>query len=149
MQPRPIAETAGPLAPRSRRGICACVIIYAVYYCTMTDPDGSNRTAGRMLATRSRSRQAGVETADLRGFGELTVRETGEGRFKADDAQSCAQFRRRLMSRSGSDPIVAYYSGGPDAGGRMLAEILAWNDERLEAVHDFIQWVFPTRQPSG
>jgi hypothetical protein len=53
------------------------------------------------------------------------------------------------MSRSGSDPIVAYYSGGHDAAGRTLAEVLAWNDERLEAVHDYIQWVFPTRQPSG
>jgi hypothetical protein len=53
------------------------------------------------------------------------------------------------MSRSGSDPIVAYYSGGRDAAGRTLDEVLAWNDERLEAVHDYIQWVFPTRQPSG
>ena len=48
-----------------------------------------------------------------------------------------------------SDPIVAFYSGGQDAAGRTLAGILAWNDERLEAVHDYIQWVFPTRQPSG
>lgn len=53
------------------------------------------------------------------------------------------------MSARGSDPVVAYYSGGPDAAGRTLAETLAWNDERLETVHDYIQWVFPTRQPSG
>jgi hypothetical protein len=47
------------------------------------------------------------------------------------------------------DPIVAFYSGGHDSEGRNLAEILSWDDERLEAVHDYIQWLFPTRQPSG
>ena len=53
------------------------------------------------------------------------------------------------MHTDGSDPVVSFYSGGLDASGRRLAEILAWDDERLEAVHDYIQWVFPTRQPSG
>jgi hypothetical protein len=48
-----------------------------------------------------------------------------------------------------SDPAVAFYSGGRDAAGRTLDEILAWDDDRLEAVHDYIQWLFPTRQPSG
>jgi hypothetical protein len=48
-----------------------------------------------------------------------------------------------------TDPIVAFYSGGRDSAGRTLREILAWNDGALEAVHDYIQWVFPTRQPSG
>jgi len=47
------------------------------------------------------------------------------------------------------DAIVAFYSGGHDAAGRTLADILTWDDERLEAVHDYIQWLFPTRQPSG
>jgi hypothetical protein len=47
------------------------------------------------------------------------------------------------------DPVVAFYSGGRDAEGRTLDQILAWDDERLEAVHDYVQWVFPTRQPSG
>jgi hypothetical protein len=47
------------------------------------------------------------------------------------------------------DPIVSFFSGGNDDGGRTLAGILAWDDDRLEAVHDYIQWVFPTRQPSG
>jgi opioid growth factor receptor-like protein len=47
------------------------------------------------------------------------------------------------------DPIVVFYSGGVDRNGRTLREILGWNDSTLEAVHDYIQWVFPTRQPSG
>lgn len=53
------------------------------------------------------------------------------------------------MPAEGSDPIVEFYSGGRDAAGRTLEAILAWEDERLEAVHDYIQWLFPTRQPSG
>ena len=48
-----------------------------------------------------------------------------------------------------ADPIVAFYSGGVDLEGRTLAGILEWDDDRLEIVHDYIQWVFPTRQPSG
>lgn len=48
-----------------------------------------------------------------------------------------------------ADPIVAFFQGGCDNAGRTLFEILAWSDERLEAVHDYIQWLFPTRQPSG
>ena len=48
-----------------------------------------------------------------------------------------------------ADPVVAFYSGGRDGSGRTLGGILAWDDELLEAVHDYIQWVFPTRQPSG
>jgi hypothetical protein len=47
------------------------------------------------------------------------------------------------------DPIVAFYRGGRDAAGRTLEQILAWDDERLETVHDYIQWLFPLRQPSG
>ena len=47
------------------------------------------------------------------------------------------------------DRIVAFYSGGADDRGRSLAAILAWPDDRLESVHDYIQWVFPTRARSG
>lgn len=47
------------------------------------------------------------------------------------------------------DPIVAFYSGGMDHRGRTLAQILSWPDDRLEAVHDYVQWVFPTVSPSG
>ena len=47
------------------------------------------------------------------------------------------------------DAVVAFYSGGRDVEGRTLDHILGWDDERLEAVHDYVQWVFPTRQPSG
>src|SRR5262245_49456099 len=53
------------------------------------------------------------------------------------------------MPASAADHVVAYYSGQPDSTGRRLDELLAWTDDHLEAVHDYIQWMFPTRQPSG
>jgi len=48
-----------------------------------------------------------------------------------------------------TDRVVRFFSGGRDPEERSLDEILEWNDEHLETVHDYIQWVFPTRQPSG
>ncbi|HEX4612278.1 MAG TPA: opioid growth factor receptor-related protein [Urbifossiella sp.] len=45
-------------------------------------------------------------------------------------------------------PIAAFYRGEPDARGRRLDEILAWDDTRLEDRHDFIQYLFPLREPS-
>ena len=53
------------------------------------------------------------------------------------------------VARGRPDPIIAFYSGAEDSARRTLAEILQWDDDRLEMVHDYIQWVFPTRQPSG
>ena len=40
--------------------------------------------------------------------------------------------------------ILAFLSGaGRDGRGRRLDEVLAFDDRRLEAVHDYIQWLFP------
>jgi hypothetical protein len=45
--------------------------------------------------------------------------------------------------------LVEFYRGsGTDSEGRRLDAILAWGDGRLEAVHDFIQWLFPLPEPS-
>ena len=47
-------------------------------------------------------------------------------------------------------PVVQFYSGvGTDGRGRSLASIVAWDDGRLEAVHDYIQWLFPLPEASG
>ena len=46
------------------------------------------------------------------------------------------------------DPIVGFYAGGRDDCHRTLDEILGWPDDRLEAVHDYIQWIFPDRRRS-
>jgi hypothetical protein len=45
--------------------------------------------------------------------------------------------------------LLEFYRGtGTDSEGRRLAEIWAWGDDELEAVHDFIQWLFPLPEPS-
>lgn len=43
--------------------------------------------------------------------------------------------------------ILDFYRGGQDDEGRTLNEILSWPE--LEAVHDFIQWLFPLPERSG
>ena len=48
-----------------------------------------------------------------------------------------------------SREILDFYCGGQDDQGRTLDEILAWPDTELEAVHDFIQWLFPLPERSG
>jgi hypothetical protein len=55
-----------------------------------------------------------------------------------------ARFREKAMSRLQD----FYRCRGTDAEGRTLEEILAWNDDELEAVHDFVQWLFPLPEPS-
>ena len=45
--------------------------------------------------------------------------------------------------------IVAFLEGeGQDAAGRSLFDVLAMNNAALEQTHDFIQWLFPLREPS-
>ena len=44
--------------------------------------------------------------------------------------------------------IVDFYLGGQDNKGRSIDEILSWSDAKIEAVHDFIQWVFPLHEKS-
>jgi len=45
--------------------------------------------------------------------------------------------------------LLDFYRGaGADAEGRRLDDILAWDDDALEEVHDFVQWLFPLPEPS-
>ncbi len=54
------------------------------------------------------------------------------------------------MSLPPPHPLIAFYrDGARDDRGRTLTEILAWSDDRLEDVHDFIQWLFPLPERSG
>ncbi|MGE3508343.1 MAG: opioid growth factor receptor-related protein [Vicinamibacterales bacterium] len=46
-------------------------------------------------------------------------------------------------------PLLTFYRGtGTDHAGRRLSDVLAWDDDALESVHDYIQWVFPGTEPS-
>jgi hypothetical protein len=42
-----------------------------------------------------------------------------------------------------------YRRTGTDSEGRRLDNILAWDDDSLEVVHDYIQWLFPLPEPSA
>jgi hypothetical protein len=45
--------------------------------------------------------------------------------------------------------ILGFLSGEqPDDQGRFLREIQQWPDQRVEFVHDFIQWMFPLAERS-
>lgn len=48
------------------------------------------------------------------------------------------------MSASGTGPLYTYLAGmGRDRRGRLAADVLSFPDDQLEAVHDYIQWLFP------
>lgn len=54
------------------------------------------------------------------------------------------------MTNSAADPLIAFYRDrARDDRDRTLEEIVAWGDERLEEIHDFIQWLFPLPERSG
>jgi len=42
--------------------------------------------------------------------------------------------------------LAFYYGSHPDSHGRMLAEILKQDDHWLEVCHNYIQWIFPTKE---
>lgn len=45
--------------------------------------------------------------------------------------------------------LIDFYTGaGIDDHGRTFEEILLWDSDELESVHDYVQWLFPTDQPS-
>lgn len=45
--------------------------------------------------------------------------------------------------------LVPFYQGnGKSASNAALEEILSWSDQRLEAQHDYIQWLFPLASAS-
>ncbi|WP_262031855.1 opioid growth factor receptor-related protein [Microvirga sp. Mcv34] len=48
------------------------------------------------------------------------------------------------MAHSTMGPLHAFLAGtARDGRGRFAAEVLGFSDERLEEVHDYIQWLFP------
>src|SRR5262249_8053295 len=45
--------------------------------------------------------------------------------------------------------LISFYRGdGQDCAGRTIDEILSWDHAKLESVHDYIQWLFPSATPS-
>jgi len=49
----------------------------------------------------------------------------------------------------GAGKVLPFLRGvGCDSKGRTLSEILSWDHDQMERVHDYIQWVFPTHEHS-
>jgi hypothetical protein len=45
--------------------------------------------------------------------------------------------------------LTDFYRGaGSDSEGRSLADLWNLSDDEMEDIHDFIQWMFPLREPS-
>jgi hypothetical protein len=54
------------------------------------------------------------------------------------------------MSEHDEPVLVRYYAGEiPDHLNRYLAQVQGWPNDLLEWDHDFIQWMFPLREPSA
>ncbi len=53
------------------------------------------------------------------------------------------------MERTGRRLVDFYAGSAPDDRGRYVYDIQGWSDERLESVHDYIQWLFPLRERSA
>jgi hypothetical protein len=47
-----------------------------------------------------------------------------------------------------SQLVDFYRREATDTEGRLLQDIWDWNDDQLEEVHNFIQWLFPLTEPS-
>jgi len=48
-----------------------------------------------------------------------------------------------------NEALVRFYTDdGQDHTGRTYSDILAFSDTELESTHDFLQWIFPTANPS-
>ena len=54
------------------------------------------------------------------------------------------------MTPPADDALLRFYRlEGRDARGRTLSDVWAWDDARLESVHDYIQRLFPLPEPSA
>ena len=54
-----------------------------------------------------------------------------------------------MVSEQITAMIVPFYLGEkPDLAGRTIQQIWAWDFEKLECVHDYIQWLFPLSEKS-
>lgn len=88
------------------------------------------------------------------GFG--TIEMPYDGVFESDywviidgDDFGTAFFEPELIPIPASKDLISFYNGtGKDFDGRTLDEILAWDNEKWELDHSFIQWLFPLPETS-
>jgi hypothetical protein len=44
--------------------------------------------------------------------------------------------------------LVKFYHDEPNPSGYMFSEVVGWPDNKLEEVHNFVQWIFPIPERS-
>lgn len=53
------------------------------------------------------------------------------------------------MKENSTELLNFYLGTGIDNQGRKIEDIWSWDHEKLEYIHDFIQWIFPLTEPSS
>ena len=54
-----------------------------------------------------------------------------------------------MSNSTKQNKILAFYLGQqPDSQGRAIEDIWSWDYQKLESVHNYIQWLFPLREKS-
>jgi len=73
----------------------------------------------------------------------------GAGRGVNGTQAKAPETRGPLRTAGDATGLLAFLKGGgPDLSGRMLQDMWQWDFERMEAVHDYVQWMFPTDEMS-
>lgn len=44
--------------------------------------------------------------------------------------------------------LLRFYDNRPNVSGYVFTYVMSWDNEDLEDIHDWVQWVFPTDEPS-
>lgn len=139
---------------------------------------GSNRTQGQVVADRRKHHDeedpGGLHRRTVSPPLRRLVREASESKSpeppspRAQGVASEELPRRAFLQRGNgksvsgapmhtfAQPAGSKKSGllpflrgtGVDASGRSLDDILCWTFDKLESVHDYIQWLFPTDESS-
>lgn len=53
-----------------------------------------------------------------------------------------------MFNKASKDIVTFYLSQSPDSEGRMIEDMWSWSNQKLEDVHNYIQWLFPLKEAS-
>ena len=68
-----------------------------------------------------------------------------QNQFDRNNCDKCLRLKQQMDRFVPSSPILNFYMGtGTDQSNRTIHDIWAFSDSKLEKVHDYIQWLFPT-----
>ncbi len=79
---------------------------------------------------------------------DIAFRQAGNHRIEitldCEKNQVIIQVINEILSEYSGDIVLFYLSQKPNFQGRMIDEIWSWDYQKLEYVHNYIQWLFPT-----